>query len=188
MLTSLLTSWSTSLLTSLTSEQIEGIELVVWTTQNCGLNSMGCVRTVELDSSKLRSLYVSSQLSCGIETSLLVPAEAKASLCSDTNTIRITIIDAACYEASNSAFTLSIQLKTSGEGCTDSSTAVTDLSGHSKLRNELSIGINSSSKAWPEGEVTILSKQTVTGSYSSNTSQTCPSSKVQKPMIRIGID
>jgi len=123
-----------------------------------------------LNSSKLGRLHIASQLSGGIETSLGVLAEPEASLSSEADSVGVAVVDAASNEASDAALAVSVKLDAAGESCSDSSATVTDLCGDSKLGNNLAVGVDSSTKAWPEGEVTVLAEETVACGDGSNRS------------------
>jgi len=152
------------------------------------LDSKGSVRSVELNPSELWRLDVASELSSGIKSSLRVLAESKPSLSSQPDPVSVSIVDAASDEASDAALAVAVKLDSTCESCPDASSTVADLGGHSKLGNNLSIGIDSCAKAWPEGEITVLSKEAVARRNRTHCSQAETSTGVREPLVGIGID
>merc|ERR1719412_3090830 len=61
------------------------------------------------------------------------------------------------------------------------------MGGDSQLGNNLSIGIDSCAKAWPEGEITVLSEEAVAGRNGAHCSQAKTSAGVREALVRIGI-
>jgi len=152
------------------------------------LDSKGCVWSVELNTGKLGRLDVASKLSGGIQAALRVLAEAEACLSAKTDPVSVAIVDAAGNEASDAALAVAVKLDSACESCSDTSSSIANLGGHSKLGNDLSIGVNSSTKAWPEGEVTVLAKETVASSNRSHCSETETGARVRKALVGVGID
>jgi len=152
------------------------------------LDSKGCVWSVELNTSKLGRLDVASKLSGGIQAALRVLAEAEACLGAKTDPVSVAIVDAAGNEASDAALAVAVKLDSACESCSDASSSIANLGGHSKLGNDLSIGVNSSTKAWPEGEVTVLAEETVASSNRSHCSETETGAGVRKALVGVGID
>merc|ERR1719477_357935 len=77
--------------------------------QNCWLNSPSIARPVEVNSSKLWSLEVSSKLCCCLCLSILL-AESKPCLSSWAEPTRVSIIHSTSYKSSYSTITVTIQL------------------------------------------------------------------------------
>lgn len=166
------------------TEQVEEVKPRSSLTEDSWLHSESIVGSVEVDTSHLTKLDIASQLGSGNSLSVLT-TEAEASLETWTDGVGVTIVDATSHKSSNAIVTVSIQLDTSSEGCPQSLT-IANLSGHSKLGDNLTIGIHSSSQAGSEAQVTVSTKQTVAGSHSSNSSQSSCCQGVLKALVRIG--
>jgi len=152
------------------------------------LDSKGCVWSVELNTSKLGRLDVASKLSGGIQSALRVLAEAEACLGAKTNPVSVAIVDAAGNEASDAALAVAVKLDSACESCPDASSSVANLGGHSQLGNNLPVGVDSCAKAWPEGEVAVLSEEAVASRNRTHCSQTKTSAGVREALVGIGID
>jgi len=152
------------------------------------LDSEGSVWPVELNPSELWRLDVASELSGGVEAALRVLAESEACLSTQPDPVSVSIVDPASYEASDAALAVAVKLDSTCESCPDASSTVADLGGHSKLGNNLSIGIDSCTKAWSEGEITVLSEETVASCNGTHCSQPKTSAGVREALVGIGID
>jgi len=151
------------------------------------LDSKSSVWSVELNPSELWRLDVASELSGGVEAALRVLAESKPCLSAEPDPVSVSIVDTASDEATDAALAVPVKLDSTCESCPDSSATVANLGGHSQLGNKLSIGIDRSAKAWPEGEITVLSEEAVAGCNRTHCSQAKASSGVREALVRIGI-
>jgi len=163
---SLRLSWSTSLL----SKQVKQVQLRSRLVENSGLDTESIARSVEVDTSHLRSLDTATQLSCGHSLTILT-TEPKSSLETRADTIGVTIVDTTSNKATQTIVTVTIQLDTSSEGGAHTPLTIANLSGQTKLWYNLTIGINSSSQTGFEAQITVATKQTVSSCHSSYSSQ-----------------
>ena len=155
---------------SLASEEVEEVEAGGGLTKDCGLDTEGVAGSVELNSAKLRSLDITAELGCGHILSILL-ADSKTGLKAGADAVRISVVDSTGNKASEAAVAVSVQLDSASEGCAES-LAITDLGGHTKLGNDLTISIHRGPKAWSEAQVAVSSEQTVTGGHSSDSAET----------------
>ena len=154
----LLKLWSLGLRGSLISKQVEEVEPRCSLSKDGGLDSESIVWSVEVDSSHLTKLDISSQLRGGNSLSILT-TEAEASLETWTDGVGVTIVDAASHESSNAIVTVSIQLDSASEGGAQT-LAIAHLSCHTQLGNNLTIGVNRGAQAGSEAQVTVSTKET----------------------------
>jgi len=171
-----------------TAKEVEEVEVGATLSKKGGLDSEGSVWPVELNSSQLWRLDVASELSSGIEAALRVLAESKPCLSAQTDPVRVSIVDSPSHEASNAALAVAIKLDSTCESCPDASSSVANLGGHSQLGNNLPVGVDSCAKAWPEGEVAVLSEEAVASRNRTHCSQTKTSAGVREALVGIGID
>jgi len=120
-------------------EEIEEVEVGCCLAEDCWLDTKGVVWSVKVNSSDLRSLHTASKLGCGYSLSVLT-TETKTSLKTWANGVRVSIIDSTSDKTSNTIVTVSVQLKTSSEGCSNS-LSTSNLCSETKLWNNLTIGI-----------------------------------------------
>merc|ERR550525_2356482 len=88
------------------AKEVEEVEVGAALSEKGGLDSKGCVWSVELNTSKLGRLDVASKLSGGIQAALRVLAEAEACLGAKTNPVSVAIVDATGNEASDALWLL----------------------------------------------------------------------------------
>jgi len=174
-----------SLLSSLSSEQVEEVEARGRLVEDSGLDSKGVVWSVKVDSSQLWGLDIASKLGCGHSLASLA-AESKTSLEARTDGVGVTVVDSTGNKTSNTTVTVAIQLDSSSEGCTQTLT-IAHLCGHTELGHNLTIGVNGSSQGGTEAEVTVASKEAATGGHSSHGSQTSSSEGVLEALVLVGL-
>ena len=141
---------------SLASKQVEEVEAGGGLAEDCGLDTEGVAGSVELNSAKLWSLDIAAELGSGHILSILL-ADSKTGLKAGADAVSISVVDSTGHKASETAVTVSVQLDSASEGCAET-LAITDLGGHAKLGDDLTVGINRGPEAGSEAQVTVSSK------------------------------
>jgi len=173
-----------SLLSSLSSEQVEEVEARGRLVEDSWLDSKGVVWSVKVDSSQLWGLDIASKLGCGHSLASLA-AESKTSLEAGTDGVGVSVVDSTSDKSSNTTVTVAVQLDSTSEGCTETLT-IAHLCGHSQLGHNLTIGVKSGSQGGAEAEVTVASKQTSASGHSSHSSKTSGSEGVLESLVLVG--
>jgi len=173
-----------SLLSSLSSEQVEEVEARGRLVEDSWLDSKGVVWSVKVDSSQLWGLDVASKLGSGHSLASLA-AESKTSLEARTDGVGVSVVDSTSNKSSNTTVTVAVQLDSTSEGCTET-LAIAHLCGHSQLGHNLTIGVKGGSQGGAEAEVTVASKQTSASGHSSHSSKSSSSEGVLESLVLVG--
>jgi len=173
-----------SLLSSLSSEQVEEVEARGRLVEDSWLDSKGVVWSVEVDSSQLWGLDIASKLGCGHSLASLA-TESKTSLETRADGVGVSVVDSTSNKSSNTTVTVAVQLDSTSEGCTKTLT-IAHLCGHSQLGHNLTIGVKGGSQGGAEAEVTVASKQTSASGHSSHSSKSSSSEGVLETLVLVG--
>ena len=125
---------------SLASKQVEEVEAGGGLAEDCGLDTEGIAGSVELNSTKLRSLDITAELSSGHILTILL-ANSKTGLKAGADAVSISVVDSTGHKASEAAVAVPIQLDAASEGCAET-LAIADLGGHTELGDDLTISIH----------------------------------------------
>ena len=168
---------------SLASKEVEEVEAGGGLAEDGGLDTEGIAGSVELDSAELRGLNIAAELGSGHILTVLL-ADPKTGLEAGADAIRISIVDSTGNKASEAAVAVSVELDSSSEGCAES-LAIADLSGHTQLGDDLTIGVHRGPEAGSEAQVTISSKQTAPGGHSPDSAETSGGEGVLKALTLV---
>ena len=168
---------------SLASKEVEEVEAGGGLAEDGGLDTEGIAGSVELDSTKLRGLDIAAELGSGHILTVLL-ADSKTGLEAGTDAVRISIVDTSGYKTSEAAVAVSVELDSASEGCAET-LSIADLSGHTKLGDDLTIGINRGPEAGSEAQVTVSSEKTASGGHSPDSAETSAGEGVLKALTLV---
>lgn len=145
----------------------------------------GLVLLAKVYAAERRGLDVAAKLCCGLGLSVGALTEPESSLNAGADGVGIAVVDTAGHEAADTVLGVGVQLQASSEGGRNGT--VTNLSGYTELRHELTVSIDGASQAGTEGKVTVTAEQTLCGSYTANGSQTSRRQCVLHTLVRVGL-
>lgn len=145
----------------------------------------GLVLLPKIHAAESRGLDVAAKLCCGLGLSVGALTEPESSLDAGADGVGVAVVDTAGHEAADTVLGVGVQLQTSSEG--GSNGTVTNLSGYTELRYEVTVRINGTPQAGTEGKVTVTAEQTLCGSYTANGSQTSRRQCVLHALVRVGL-